>query len=560
MLLNLHVKNLALVKEAEIEFGKGLNILTGETGAGKSIIIGSVNLALGAKTGSEVIGKHEENALVELTFESHDERCIGYLTEQAIDTNDGIITISRKIMPSRSVIKINGETVTASIVKKLTEYLIDIHGQHDHQSLLYKHKHLEIVDKYAKDDLLPLKTELKQVFSEYKEADKKLKEYNIDEEERNRNISFLTYEIAEIDNAAIREGEDEEIEAAYKKMANSQKIRVNMDEAMQLLSSSREMSAADAVSRACQLANASLQYDEDIKYISDMLSDLDSVMSDVIREISDYGNSLDFDEREFVETEKRMDLINNLKAKYGQSYEQICQYRAEAEEKLNFYSEYEERLLMLQNRVKEKYDRTKEICDKITAIRTEAANALAKEVENTLEDLNFEQVKFEVVIRALAEVTADGADEAEFMISVNPGEEIKPLAKIASGGELSRIMLGIKAVLARKDDTDTLIFDEIDTGISGRTAQKVSEKMALVAKNHQVLCITHLPQIAAMADTHFLIEKHVADNSTETEISELMQDEIINELSRMLGGSEITDVVNENAKQMKELANKYKTN
>lgn len=558
MLLNLHVKNLALVREAEIDFTGGLNILTGETGAGKSVIIGSVNLALGAKAGPEIIGRHDENALVELTFECNNDKCMEFLKAQEVDCCDGIITITRKILPGRSVIKINGETVSASIVRKLTEYLIDIHGQHDHQSLLYKAKHLEIVDKYAKEELSELKIRLKKVYSEYKSANEYLSSFDMDEDERARNISFLSFEIEEIDNAGIKENEDVEIENAYRKMHNARRIMNNVDEAMQLLSSERDFCASEAVSRAYQLVNEVSDYDADLSPIVDMIADIDSVLSDLIRSINDYGNNMEFDEREFAETEKRLDLINGIKSKYGQTYEKICSYRQEAYEKLEFYREYEENMKKARRDAEEKYREASEICNEITAIRKAAAQKLATDVENALQDLNFEQVRFVIDIRELDSITSDGRDEAEFMISLNPGEDIRPLAKVASGGELSRIMLGIKSVLAKKDETDTLIFDEIDTGISGRTAQKVSERMAQVAKNHQVLCITHLPQIASMADTHFLIEKKVEDNFTHTMISRLDSDKIVEELSRMLGGSEITDIVRENAKQMKEQAAQFK--
>lgn len=557
MLLSLHVKNLALVEEAEIEFGKGLNILTGETGAGKSIILGSVNLALGAKAGKEVIGRYGDYAFVELAFLIEDHNKISELNGMDIFPEEGILTISRRIMEGRSVIKVNGETVTAALVRRITSILIDIHGQHDHQSLLYKQNHLTILDKYAKDELDSYKEKLQEAYTQYNLAQKELKKFTITDEERSRNISFLEFEIQEIENAGLKDGEDELVEEKYRKIVNSRKIAEQLAVVRQYMDG-QDGSASEFASRAYSSLNGVLQYDSGLEPLLTQLGDIDSLISDFNRDMADYAQGLDFDGQEFAETESRLDLINNLKAKYGNTIEQINEYCTEAKAKLDFYNDYENNLLKTRSLAEDKYRQAKEICRQITRIRTEAAGRLAAEICRSLEDLNFEQVKFDMEIRPLREITSNGADEAEFMISVNPGEELRPLAQIASGGELSRIMLGIKSVLAKKDDTETLIFDEIDTGISGRTAQKVSEKMAVIAKTHQVICITHLPQIAAMADTHFLIQKNIVDGFTTTSIEKLDDEQIITELSRMLGGSRITELVRSNAIQMKELANNLK--
>ena len=558
MLLNLHVKNLALVEEAEIEFGKGLNILTGETGAGKSIILGSINLALGAKAGSEVIGRYGDYAFVELAFLIEDNDKISKLGELDIFPEDGILNISRRIMEGRSIIKVNGETVTAALVKQITALLIDIHGQHDHQSLLYKQNHLIILDKYAGDELDLCKEELKIVYGQYISAKKELEQFTIDEDERKRNISFLEFEIEEIENAALAHGEDELVESKYRRIVNARKIAGQLFEAQTMLSGEQSASAAELIGRAYSALNSVLQYDENLTTLLSQLGDIDSLLSDFNRDLTDYAEKLNFDGEDFAQTEKRLDLINNLKAKYGRTIEEIEAYCTEAHRKLDFYNDYEDRLAQTQKLVEDKYNEAKAVCERITVIRTETARKLAKDIKHSLEDLNFEQIKFDVEIRSLKDISANGADEAEFMISVNPGEDLRPLAKVASGGELSRIMLGIKSVLARKDDTETLIFDEIDTGISGRTAQKVSEKMAVIAKSHQVICITHLPQIASMADIHFLIQKNIVDGFTITSISKLDDEQIITELSRMLGGSQITELVRSNAIQMKEFANNLK--
>lgn len=557
MLLNLHVKNLALVEEAEIEFGSGLNILTGETGAGKSIILGAVNLALGAKADSESIGRFADSALAELTFSVDDDDKIKALNGMDIYPEDGIITVTRRIMPGRSVIKVNGETVTAALVRKITGLLIDIHGQHDHQSLLYKSKHLEILDKYARAEIDDTKTKLSSAYSEYKAALAELEKFALDEEERSRSISFLKYETEEIDSAALCEGEDERVEAEYRRITNAQKIADAVDAALKLTGGGNG-DAAELVGRAYSSLSAAVQYDGGLETILSQLSDIDSLLSDFNRELSDYASELEFDGEKYGAVEKRLDLINGLKAKYGATIEQINSYREKAQEKLDFYEEYEQNLEKAQSRLKSAEEKVQKLCGELTKLRKAAAKRLAAVITDALCDLNFEQVKFEIELRRTGSPSANGQDEAEFMISLNPGEELRALAKVASGGELSRIMLGIKSALALKDEIGTLIFDEIDTGISGRTAQKVSEKMAFIAREQQVICITHLPQIAAMADIHFLIEKNIEGGFTKTSIKRLDENEITDELARMLGGKEITKIVTENARQMKELANEIK--
>lgn len=556
MLTNLHVKNLALIDETEIEFTGGLNVLTGETGAGKSILLGSVNLALGAKSTPDIIGRYGDSALVELSFLA-DEAKTKKLEELDIYPEDGLVTISRRIFDGKSVIKVNGESTTASNVRKITELLIDIHGQHEHQSLLKKNVHLEIVDRYAKKELDDVKKELLDAYKQYKDSESALEQFTISEDERLRNISFLRYEIEEIENAGLKENEDVELEKEYRRIVNSKKITEELDFVEQSLSTGTG-SASELVSRAIQSLNRILDYDDNLQTMYDELSDVENLLNDFNREMASYLSSMEFDNNYFNETEKRLDLINSLKAKHGGSLESVFSYCKEAKEKLEFYEEYEKKL----SESEIQYDNSKKevlrLCNEISEIRKNYAKQLEKEIISALKDLNFLQVKFEIKFDKLDKPTKNGIDEVCFMISLNPGEEVKELSKIASGGELSRIMLGIKSVLAGKDDIDSLIFDEIDTGISGRTAQKVSEKMAEIAGKHQVICITHLPQIAAMADTHFLIEKNVVNDKSRTEIHRLSEEETITELSRMLGGTEITDIVRDNAREMKKQANELK--
>ncbi len=552
MLVSLHVKNLALMEEAEVTFGDGLNILSGETGAGKSIIIGSINLALGEKVPKEMLREHAEYALVELIFKVENEEQLQQLKEMDIYPEDNEVIMSRRITASRSVGKINSETVPASCMKRVASLLIDIHGQHEHQSLLHKRKHLEILDEYAKDKLSGKKKTLKKCYQEYQALQQEYVQALQDGEGRERELSFLEFEIQEIEEAQLVSGEDEELEISYRKMANSRRI-------MEAIGSAYEMtggddSATEQIGRALREMQSVTDYDPQLQVLSEQLEEVDNLLNDFNRELSDYMSDSEFEEDTFYETEKRLDLINHLKDKFGGSIEAVLQAKEEKEIRCQHLLDYEEYLQQLKQRMVQTEAELQKICSEVSALRQKSAKKLTKQVQKALVDLNFLDVNFTMEFADTGKYTANGRDEAEFLISTNPGEPLKPLSKVASGGEMSRIMLAIKTILAESDQIETLIFDEIDAGISGRTAQMVAEKMNVIGKNHQVICITHLPQIAAMADNHFLISKNVVNNATFSNIVLLEEKESITELARMLGGVKITDTVLESAKEMKELA------
>lgn len=552
MLVSLHVKNLALMEEAEVTFGDGLNILSGETGAGKSIIIGSINLALGEKVPKEMLREHAEYALVELIFKVENEEQLQQLKEMDIYPEDNEVIMSRRITASRSVGKINSETVPASCMKRVASLLIDIHGQHEHQSLLHKRKHLEILDEYAKDKLSGKKKNLKKCYQEYQALQQEYAQALQDGEGRERELSFLEFEIQEIEEAQLVPGEDEELEISYRKMANSRRI-------MEAIGSAYEMtggdgSATEQIGRALREMQSVTDYDPQLQVLSEQLEEVDNLLNDFNRELSDYMSDSEFEEDTFYETEKRLDLINHLKDKFGGSIEAVLQAKEDKEIRCQHLLDYEEYLQQLKQRMAQTEAELQKICSEVSALRQKSAKKLTKQVQKALVDLNFLDVNFTMEFADTGKYTANGRDEAEFLISTNPGEPLKPLSKVASGGEMSRIMLAIKTILAESDQIETLIFDEIDAGISGRTAQMVAEKMNVIGKNHQVICITHLPQIAAMADNHFLISKNVVNNATFSNIVLLEEKESITELARMLGGVKITDTVLESAKEMKELA------
>ena len=559
MLTHLHVKNLALIREAEIDFTEGLNILTGETGAGKSIVIGSVSLALGGRVAKDMVRPGADYGLAELVFLVNRKKQREKLLELGITPEDDTVIISRKILEGRSINKINGETVTLSQLKEAAALLIDIHGQHEHQSLLQKKKHLEILDEFAKEELEPVKEKLAAAYREWKDLKKTLSEAQMDEESRLREISLLEFETDEIEKAELTEGEDEELERRYRRMTNGRRLLEAAGNAYALTGYEEETGAGTAVGRAVRELQSVLSLeDEELSALASQLSDVDGLLNDFNRELSDYLTSLEFDEREFTETEERLNQLNYLKSRYGHTIGEILAYQQKQQERLAALQDYDRYLQELEERLGQAERELGELCERASEIRKRFAEVLCGKIREHLQDLNFLNVEFEMSFEELPEYTAQGRDSAEFLISTNPGEPLRPLMKIASGGELSRIMLAIKTVLADRDEIDAVIFDEIDVGISGRTAQKVSEKMMLIGRTRQVICITHLAQIAAMADSHYRIEKTVEDGGTRTQIRRLDERESVEELARILGGAEITDAVLQNAEEMRTLAQEKK--
>lgn len=553
MLQNLHVKNLALIDETEVDFTNGLNILSGETGAGKSIIIGSINLALGEKIQKEMIRENAENALVELVFSVENEEQRKALSKLDVFPEDDYVILSRKIANGRGIAKINGESVPASRMREVASILIDIHGQHEHQSLLHKKKHLEILDEFAKEALAEKKEALQDAYAVYKGLLEELNRADVDEEERLREVSFLEYEIKEISEAKLQEHEDETIEEEYKRYRNGKRIMESLNMAYQYSGNGSE-NASDFTTRALKELQGASAFDEKVRELEAQMLEIDNLLNDFNREIADYIDETEFDDETFYELEKRLDEINHLKSKYGKSITDILETLAKKEARLARLQDYDAYLVQLKGKVSEAEKILCEVSKEVSEIRKKYAKELVAEVTSALRDLNFLDVRFEMNFEELTKYTANGLDDPEFLISTNPGEPIKPLGKVASGGELSRIMLAIKTVLADNDAIETLIFDEVDSGISGRTAQMVSEKMNELGRSHQIICITHLPQIAAMADAHYLIEKSVENSTTVSKIRLLNDEERVDELSRMLGGVEITDKVRESAKEMRELA------
>ena len=557
MLQYLHVKNLALIDEIEVEFGRGLNILTGETGAGKSIILGSVNLALGGRYTKDILRQGTRYGLVELTFSVESERQIRRLKELDVYPEDGFVTLQRRLMEGRSVSKINGETVQMATLKAVSAILIDIHGQHEHQSLLYKKNHLAIVDAFAGEETKKQKEKVAETWQQYKGKIRELSEAGTNGSERAKELAFLKFEVDEIVRAELKEHEDEELESCYRRMCNGKKIAQSVAECYQYTGEDGE-SASEKLGRALRTLSEAVDADEQLSQLYTQLADVDNLLNDFNHELAEYQKNCEFSDEEFYETEKRLNEINHLKTKYGNSYEEIMAYCKKQEERIGILENYDTYMQELEKSCEQLSQKYLELAGKLSTLRQKKAKMLEKKIQEGLEDLNFEQVQFAIHFAEQKEYAKDGIDDVEFRISLNQGQPVKPLTEVASGGELSRIMLAIKAVMADKDEIETLIFDEIDVGISGRTAQKVSEKMALIGKEHQVICITHLAQIAAMADRHFLIEKKTEDAVTRTQIYPLNEENSVEELARILGGARITDTVMQSAREMKNLASQMK--
>ncbi len=558
MLLSLSVKNLALIENAEVDFGEGLNVFTGETGAGKSLVIGSVNLALGGRAKGNVLRDEDTPAETELVFDLKDPEKLKVLEEMDIPVeDDGIIIIHRKITTGRNTAKVNGKTVTNAELKEVGSLLLDVHAQSEHQSLLYEKNHLLFLDKYAGEEAEKAGEDYRRKYGTWRKLSEELSGMEGDEGLRQREAELIEFEIKEIEEAGIRAGEDHELEDRFMMMNNSKKMAVSADEAYNFIFGENE-SASALVERALRAMTAVSGFDKGSEKLYNELNDIDSLFSDLKRDLDLYISSLDYSPEEYNTVVERLDLYNKLKMKYGNTTELILSSLKDRQDRLEMLQNFDEHREMLKKEVDNAWNEMDEAAKKLSDIRKNAAVSLGRDMEGALSDLNFLEAVFSVSVEKEDSYTVTGCDRVFFMISTNPGEDMRPLKDVASGGELSRIMLALKTVLADMDDIGTMIFDEIDTGISGRTAQKVSESLLKLSKGHQVILITHLPQIAAMADSHFLIDKGVEGGRTRTQIHTLNREDMIKELGRMLSGAYLTDTVLDNAREMKDLADKNK--
>lgn len=557
MLENIQVKNVALIDMAEVEFGEGLNILTGETGAGKSILLSSVQLALGAKADKGLIRTGAEFASVTLTFLPDDEQK-ERLKDLDIDCEDDILVLQRRIYPNKSVCKINGENVILKTMQSVAQLLIDIHGQREHQAILKADVQEEMLDSYAMDEISGDLQRIRELYRDYKKLKLQYEELANQDTDYTRELDFARFELDEIEKAELTEGEDEKLQEQYERLSNAKKIQDSVGSVQEILGGQNN-SLLNEMSMALRTLLPVRDYDEELADAYTQLSDVEMVVQDCIHSLDRYLDHFEMDASDLQRISDRLNLINHLKDKYGSHMEDIFQYAQTLSEKISRMENREQTLVSLQNQMEELLSSYDELSQSLYEKRKKACMELSEKMTQAMVDLNFEQCRFEVFCEHDKEHRKkNGCDSIAFMISLNPGEPLKPLANVASGGELSRIMLAVKTIFADKDRTGTLVFDEIDSGISGKTAWKVSEKLAVLRKEHQVICITHLPQIAAMADCHFCIRKSTTDNRTSTSVHRLTEEESIAEIGRLLGTDELTDAVLQNAAEMKNMAKQTK--
>lgn len=561
MLTNLYVKNLALIDEINIDLDNGLTVLTGETGAGKSIILGAISIALGMKISGDIVRDESKEAVAQLSFYFSDESVIDLLKYRDIDiSEDGELIIRRVFSSGRSKFKINGCDVSANQVKELSPYLLDLHAQRDNLRLLKEKEQLELVDAFADDDIINLKKQMAEKLEASRILKNKLSMLEGDEAARKRELDLLRFEVMELEEAELREGEDIELEAKFSKAENAGKIKENALAAFDALSND-SVCISSLLAAVIKNVNyiTEITEDKEINNIRDMLYDAESILSDCISSLGRFSDGVEADEEEFAYVTERLNLYNKLKDKYNTDTAGLLRLTDDKQSKLAELENSDELVLKYNEELKEVENEMKAICNILTLKRSNAAELISKKLIAAAKDLNFNDIRFNIDIESTGIFSVNGDNKASFMISTNPGEELKPLKDVASGGELSRIMLAFKTITADSDGTETLIFDEIDAGISGRTAQMVAVKMANTAMKRQIICITHLPQIAAMGDHHFLILKSVTDSKSKTDIIRLEYSERVTELSRLLSGDQMTETVIKNAEEMLKLANDLKS-
>lgn len=561
MLLSLSIKNYAIIDSVDITFGDGMNVLTGETGAGKSILVGALSMALGYRTSSEYIRTGQSKACVQALFCVEDDNSLlrESLSEVGVDLDDNSVLIQRELYSNgKNICKINNVMVNVSSLKQIGLLLVDIHGQHEHQKILDSSTHLAMLDEYGHSELNELLAETKSAYIQMKKAHSNWKELTEKVKEKNKNRDQYLEIISEIDEVMPEVGEDEVLEEKIAVMQNSEKIFDNLEEVYSGLFSD----ANNIINRlryiSAKLDNA-VAVDKKLNPAQQSFNDASIALDEALLVIRDYKENLEFNQEELDEAHYRLNKIEKLKRKYGENISDILEYRDDTEKLLKLIDNSE----IETEKAKNEYNAAKEnyfMCsDRLSEKRKKVAQNLSEKLCRELKDLAMPNAVFDVRFeRTEDKVSSLGNDIVEFMISTNTGESLKPLTKIASGGEISRIMLALKSIFAYTDKTETLIFDEIDTGISGRTAQIVAQKMADLSMTHQLLCISHLPQIASMANTHILIGKHVSDDRTYTQITMLDRQNRIGEIARMLGGVEVNDTALTHAEEMLKQAENYK--
>jgi len=562
MINHLRIENVALIDEVEVNFAPGLNILTGETGAGKSILVDSINFLLGGKATRDLVRAGAKFAHVEGVLTCTDPFVTKGLLELGIDTQDEQIILARTMQTDtgKSVCRINGRNVTVGTLKDAASLLVDVHGQHEHQSLLDPVKQMQMLDQFCGAELEIYKSKLDEALKRYRETDRAIKRITGVGNQRQEQIEIWRFQLSEIERAALKPGEEETLTAKRDRLAGVDKLNKNATESLSLLyrSNNIQLCAVDQVGRAMGLIAEISRIDSSREQMYANSIEASQLLQDIVAELRDYVDELDADPNELEKIESRLDVIYRTKKKYGGDVDYILKKQQEIKQNLDNLENSDAEIARLKQARRKIVAEITSICDEINVIRTSTAVMVANGISDVLKDLGMRNARFSISITRKTAFSADGNDLIEFMISPNPGEPEKPLKRTASGGEMSRIMLAIKTILADADHMDTVIFDEVDTGVSGRTAQMVAEKLMVISRRRQILCITHLPQIAAMADTHFLIEKSTEGERTVTRVFPLENEAMTNELARLIGGAEITAATLTAASEMKSQADGLK--
>ena len=538
MLEHLHIRNVALIKESEISFGDGLNILTGETGAGKSMIIDSLQFALGGRAGKDFLRHGEKQAAVEALFSVQSQALTEKLAENGIvPEEDGTLLITRTLSEAgKSVCRINGSTVTVGMLKEIAEDMIDIYGQHEHQSLLNPVKHIRLLDRFCGAGFGEAMEEYKNSRQRLKDLEKQLTILIGDESQREQRMDMLLFQKEEIEAAELQEGEEDALLEQKKRLSSMERLIRLTGESVTLLydGDDRAPSACDQLGDALAKLQEAAEYDAALSPLADALADGYAAVEDCARELKREAEEQEAYPEELERIEERLQLFYKLKRKYGGSIEAVLEFYEKAVQELEFLSNSSEKAAELSAKKAAEEKRLSALAETLTARRRATAEQVEEQIETALHDMEMKHARFHIQIEEKADWGADGKDKVEFLISANAGEPLKPLAKIASGGEMSRVMLALKTVLVDADEIGTFIFDEIDTGVSGRTARRVGEKMRFLGGKRQLLCITHLPQIAAMADNHFLIEKESDAGETVTRVTALDEEGAVREVARLM--------------------------
>ena len=546
MLSLLHIENIAVIEQADISFDPGFNVLTGETGAGKSIVIDAISAILGKRAYRDMIRTGTNKASVRAVFTKVP--ALPWFEENGVEYDEETVIQRDIFMDGKNVCRVNGTLVTVSILQKLGLQLINIHGQHDSATLFDEENHLRFLDAFADNEALLL--DYREKFSAVSALRREIDRMTMDEGEKLRRMETLKYQVEEIEKADLKAGEDEELEQRRKLLQNSEKLSQGLEEAAEsLLGGDDSDGAAALLAQAAYALSRIARYSDDYTAFQERLTDLKYQVQDIADEVRDALEELSYSADELEQIESRLDIIHRLRRKYGTTCQEILEYLENARKELDEIEFADDRVEQLKKQLSVKEKAAWEAAMLLRKDRQEKGNLLSEKILSELQQLDMPRVQFQCRFRE-TELGADGADLVAFYLSANAGEDLKPLSKVASGGELARIMLSMKNVLAEKDAVDTLIFDEVDTGVSGRAAQRIAEKLRSLAKHKQVLCVTHLPQLAALADTHMLIAKSEHDGRTFTTVTPLDREGRKQELARIIGGTNITEITLKSAEEM----------